>query len=70
VKNVSHSRRLREDAFELDENGVLAIRLVVDLIAALNPMEESCIGQLPEFALGCPIPVPARREISPRPASN
>src|SRR5437660_606313 len=54
VKNVSYSRRLGEDAFELDENGVLAIRLVVDLIAALNPMEESCIGQLPEFALGCP----------------
>ena len=54
VKNVSHSRRLREDAFELDENGALAIRLVEDLIAALNPMEEPCIGQLPEFALGCP----------------
>ena len=30
VKNVSYSRRLSEDAFHLCEDGVLAIRLVVD----------------------------------------
>src|SRR6267142_5606765 len=44
VKNVSYSRRLRQDALELDENGILTIRLVVDLIAATNSMEESCIS--------------------------
>ena len=55
MKNVSYSRRLREDALELGENGILTIRLVVDLIAATNPIDESRIGQLPAVRVGLPL---------------
>src|SRR5215813_227960 len=54
VKNVSYSRRLREDAFELDENGILTIRLVIDLTATTNILDESGLAQLSQFALGRP----------------
>jgi len=54
VKNVSYSRRLRENAFELDENGILTIRLVIDLRTTTDILNESGVGQLSQFTLGRP----------------
>jgi hypothetical protein len=54
VKNVSYSRRLREDAFELDENGILTIRLVIDLTTTTDILDESGLAQLSQFTLGRP----------------
>jgi len=50
----------------LDENGILTIRLVIDLTTTTDILDESGLAQLSQFALGCPYPVPARRVISRR----
>src|SRR5216684_384077 len=53
VENVSYSRRLGEDAFQLCEDGVLTIRLVIDLTTTTDILDESGLAQLSQFALGC-----------------
>jgi hypothetical protein len=44
VQNVSYSGRFRKNALELCEDRVLAIRMVVDLMATANSVNEPCVG--------------------------
>jgi hypothetical protein len=54
MQNVSYSGRFRENALQLAKNGVLAIRLVVDLMTTANALDEPGLTQLSEFTLGSP----------------